>query len=109
MSDDIFREVNEEVRRDQAVKFWKQHSGRIFAAVAVVLIAAGGYRAYDFWHTRLAQKAGARYELALQLAHEGKPDDAQRQFEALAQRAPGGYRVLARFQMASETAKQDPA
>lgn len=41
---DIFREVDEEVRQDQALAFWNKYQDLIIAVAAIVVIAAGGWR-----------------------------------------------------------------
>ena len=38
---DIFREVDEEVRRDRALEFWKKNQ-TLFIVLAVVVVAAAG-------------------------------------------------------------------
>jgi len=44
---DIFREVDEEVRRDQFKKLWERY-GIFFIALAVLFVAAvGGWRGYQ--------------------------------------------------------------
>ena len=44
---DIFQEVDEEVRRDKALEFWKKHQNLIIAGAALIVLATGGYRFYE--------------------------------------------------------------
>src|SRR5580692_10167173 len=106
---DIFREVDEDVRRDKAAEFWKKYQNYIIAAVVLVLLATGGWRLYDWRRTEAAQAAGARFEDALQLARTGKGGEADIAFAKLASDAPAGYAVLARLSSAADLAKSDPA
>jgi hypothetical protein len=48
---DIFREVDEDVRRDQAAEFWKKYQTYIIAVVILVLLATGAWRFYDWRRT----------------------------------------------------------
>src|SRR2546423_4515126 len=43
---DIFREIDEELRRDNLLKLWKQYGRYVIAAVVLVLIAAGAVVAW---------------------------------------------------------------
>jgi hypothetical protein len=106
---DIFREVDEEVRRDQAVAFWEKYQNYIIAAGLAVVAATAAYQAYQTYRTRAAEAAGAKFETALQLARDGKPAEAKAAFSALAADAPDGYRGLARFAVADQTGLTDPA
>jgi hypothetical protein len=105
---DIFREVDEEVRRDKAAEFWSQYQTYVYAAAALIVIATAGYRFYDYRRTAAAEAAGAAFQQALKLDSEGKTADAQSSFAQIQSDAPAGYRVLARFAEAATTLKSDP-
>ena len=101
---DIFREIDEELRRDNLLKLWSRY-GRYIVAVAVfALVVAGGIVAWrDHQRSeRLAQSA--RYAGALALARDGKEADAVKVFAAI-NREGGGYALLASFEEAALLAK----
>lgn len=106
---DIFREVEEEVKRDQAAQFLKKYGNLIGGVLVALVIGVGGYRGYEFWQQKQAAEAGQKFEAALQLQQDGKAAEAKAQFEDLARSAPEGYRLLSRFRLAADTAKADPA
>jgi hypothetical protein len=106
---DIFREVDEDVRRDRALQFWTKYQWVFLAIGVVIVLATAGWRGYDYWRTRMAQAASAHFEHALDLARDGNTKVALEEFDRLAAKAPAGYRVLARLRAASERAKADPA
>jgi hypothetical protein len=97
----LFKEVDEEVRRDRYAQVWKSYGKYIVgAAVAVVLATA----AVVFWHryqVSVAGKEGEKYAAALKLAQNGKSDDAIKALAAVAAEAGGGYKTMARFQEAA--------
>ena len=106
---DIFREVDEEVRREKLNQLWERHSNLIVAAALLIVLAVGGWRGYDWWEDRKAAESGAAFEAAVALAESGKQTEAQAAFSTLAQQGSSGYRILARFREAAELAKTDPA
>ena len=74
--------------------------------LAILLVAAvGGWRFYEHQQETRAQAAAARYQDAIELAAEGKGEEARTGFDALAKEAPAGYALLARFRVAAELGK----
>jgi hypothetical protein len=106
---DIFREVDEEVRRERLQQLWERHGNLIVALALLIVLAVGGWRGYDWWEDRKATESGAAFEAAVALAESGKQDEAQAAFSKLAREGSSGYRILARFREAAELAKADPA
>ena len=74
---DIFREVDEDVRRDEAVKFWGKYQTHLIVAGVIVALSAGGYRLYDNWRMKQAEAAGATFEQALTLSRDNKGTEAE--------------------------------
>lgn len=105
---DIFQEVDEEVRRDKAAEFWTKYQNVIFAIAVLVVLATAGYRFYQYRQLQAAEAAGAAFQDALKLVHDGKASEAQAALAKLVADAPAGYRVLGRFVAAAELAKSDP-
>jgi hypothetical protein len=105
---DIFREIDEEIRRDKAAKVWARYQTPIIALAILVAAAAGGWRAYDFYRIKQAEEAGAKYEVALQQARDGKSTEAEATLGEIARTGPPGYALLARFRAAAESAPRDP-
>ncbi len=104
---DIFREVDEEVRREQLQKLWDRYS--LFIIVGAVLIVAGvaAWRGYQWYEAKQAAKAGSAYDAALQLAQTGKHAEAASAFAKLAGDGTPGYRGLARLQEGQQLAAND--
>ena len=104
---DIFREVDEDVRRERLQKLWERHSNLIVAAALLVVLAVGGWRGYEYVEAKRAAEAGAAFDKAVELSEANKHAEAEAAFADLAAKAPSGYRVLARLRMATEVASRD--
>lgn len=100
MSDDLFREVDEEVRQDQYLKLWKQYGVYIAGVVlAVVLITVGVVVWRDLQRSEL-EADGEEMLAALAVAEE-RPDEALDKLAALGDEGTKGYRLLARLREAA--------
>jgi hypothetical protein len=106
---DIFREVDEEVRREKLQQLWERHSNLIIALALLVVLAVGGWRGYEWWDAQKAAEAGTAFEAAVALGDADKHAEAQAAFAKIAATGTSGYRTLARFRAAGELAKSDPA
>lgn len=98
---DIFREIDEELRRDNLQQLWTRYGKYVVALAVLAVIATAavvGWREYRF---RQRQAEGVRFEAALDLAHQGKNAEAGDAFAALAQDASGGRAALAQLEEAA--------
>lgn len=105
---DIFQEVEEDLRREKAEKIWKKYGNVIIGFAVVIVLAVAGWRGYEWYQLKQAEAAGEKFEQALTLAREGKTEEADVAFAAIANEGPSGYRQMARFRQAAEIAKRDP-
>jgi hypothetical protein len=101
---DIFREIDEELRRDNLLKLWSRYGRYVVALAVLVLLIAGGIVAWRDHQAAERRAQSTRYASALALASEGKDGDAAKVFAAVAQEG-GGYAVLASFEEAELLAK----
>lgn len=101
---DIFREIDEELRRDNLLKLWSRYGRYVLGLAIAVLIVAGGIMAWRDHQLSERRAQSTRYAAALSLAREGKETDAAKVFEAIAQEG-GGYADLASFEVADLLAK----
>ena len=105
---DIFQEVDEEVRRERAEKLWKQYGHYAIAGCVLLVLAVAAWRGYEWWELKQATATSAKFELATQLAEQGKSAEAQAAFASIAKDGTAGYRALARLREAAALAAQDP-
>ena len=54
---DIFREVDEEVRRDQAVQLWRKYQNYVIAAALIVVAATGAWKGFAAYKMHQAEEA----------------------------------------------------
>jgi hypothetical protein len=104
---DIFREVDEEVRREQLKKLWDRYGNYVVAAAVLVVAAVAAWRGYQWWEARKAAEAGAAFEVASVLAETGKPAEAEAAFGKIAADGTTAYRHLASVREAAELARTD--
>jgi len=105
---DIFREVDEEVRREQLQKLWDRYQNLVIAGAVLIVLAVAGWRGYEWWTTKKAMEAGSAFEEAIVLSEAGKHAEAESAFGKIATEGTAGYRHLARIRQAAELAQTDP-
>jgi hypothetical protein len=102
---DIFREVDEDIRKDQLRKLWDRFAPYIIGAAVLIVVGTAGYRGWEYWQSRQAEASGDRFMAALALADEGKHDESIAALQELVANGSGSYPVLARFRIAAELAR----
>lgn len=100
----LFREVDEEVRRDEIENIWKKYGSWIMALCLGVILAVGGLKAWQFWQKQQAQAGGAAYFAAVKLEADGKTREAEKAFTALND-SHAGYAIFGQFKQAAALAK----
>jgi hypothetical protein len=105
-SDNIFREVEEDLRREQIVRMWDKYGVYILAAAVAVILFVGAFNGYRWYQSKQAMENGALFDQASRQVEEQKYGDAQAALAKLAQNAPGGYRVLSKLELAAINAKE---
>ncbi len=104
MSDDnttFIREVNEEMRSDAAKAFWARFRYVIIAGVIAIVAGTAAFRGWEYWQKTTAAKSGDAFLAALELARDGKADEALAGFKDLEATGHGSYPVLARMRAAT--------
>ncbi|NJL09061.1 MAG: tetratricopeptide repeat protein, partial [Methylacidiphilales bacterium] len=56
---DIFREVEEEVRREKLRALWDKYGGLVLALAVAIVIGVAGWRGWEWWQHRQAEAAGS--------------------------------------------------
>jgi hypothetical protein len=104
---DIFREVDEELRRERLQKLWERYGTFTIAAAVLLIAAVGGWRAYEWYEAKQAAQAGTAFEAAMTLSEQGNLAEAEAAFAKLATDGTASYRMLAKLNEAADLAKRD--
>jgi hypothetical protein len=107
---DIFKEVEEELRREQYEKLWQRHGKLLIAIAAAAIIGTAAYVGWQKYRANELASLSDRYAAALTLTDPaaGDPAAAEAAFAEL-QDAGRGYGTLAQLQAAGLKSKTDPA
>jgi hypothetical protein len=91
----FYREVDEELRREQMKTTWQRYGKWIVAAVILFLAAIAGYL---YWQNRQQEQAGKRGEelsAVFEDIQAGKMKDAEPKLDSIAKEGGSGYRAAA--------------
>ncbi|MEQ1718791.1 MAG: tetratricopeptide repeat protein, partial [Hyphomicrobium sp.] len=100
-TDDIFREVEEEIRKERFEKLWAEYGTYIAAVALAIVVLVGGWKFYEHRQAQRAEEAGARFNAALLALEAKKSEDAEKALQVLGQAGQGGYRALAQMRLAA--------
>ncbi len=101
INEQFLREVDDELRREQALTLWQRWGRWIVGGVLAAVLALGGFL---FWHSQRSATAGAEGEKlsqALDKLGQDKADGVKPELEALAKSDADGMRAAARFTLAA--------
>ena len=99
--DDIFKEVDEELREERLTKIWKRigpYGVGILSGAIIITSAVIGYREYD---ETQRQNWGVQFAEAMNLSEEGNWQESLDLFDTLTEKTNLGYKTLSLFQAAS--------
>ena len=97
---DIFREIDEELRRDNLQQLWSRYGKYVIGLAVLAVVATAAVMGWRAYQQHLREGEGVRYAAALDLARQGKSADAAEAFGELAQ-GSSGRAALARLEEAA--------
>lgn len=92
---DIFKEVEEDLRREKAAEWWKRYSLFIYATAALVVLGVAGYQGWRAYDQKQRAEQSDSYAAALELAASGDTAGARQALAALGDPSGSGYSLLA--------------
>ena len=101
---DVFREVDEDVRREQWLKLWQSYGYYAIVAVVAVILAVAGNVGWSEYRIAQQQARSEQFAAASRSLAEGQAEVAAKQFTVLADSAGDGYGPLARLHEAQALA-----
>jgi hypothetical protein len=102
---EIFREIEEELRRDNLRQLWSRYGRYVIAVAVAAIVVAGAVVAWRGHQADERRAQAGRYSGALALVRAGQDAGAAKLFAILAKEG-GGYSVLAAFEEAELLAKK---
>jgi len=94
---DIFREVEEDVRRERLQKLWKAYGSYAVVAIALLFAGIAGWQVWERREQQERQKVSDAFIAAQRITN---PQSAASAFADLARTAPKGYAQVARLSQA---------
>lgn len=100
-SDSFINEVDESLRQDRIVSFFKNNAVIIAAGLFGIVVAVGGWQAYQHYRLEGARSHAEEYSEAQRQFQENNLADAKASFETLSTEGPGVYRAMAMMERAA--------
>jgi len=97
---DIFREVEEDVRREQLKRLWDRYGILVIGVALLIVLGTAGYRGWEWYSARQAAFRGAEFYEAMQMQRAGQTGEAEAAFSEIAAKG-GGFATLARLSAAA--------
>lgn len=104
--DSLFREVDEDLRREQMTALWNKYGVYAIGAALAIVIIVGGYSVYNWWKETQAAENGDAQFAAIELVSGDKQAEALDAFSKLASETGGGYQALAKLEIAAIHAQE---
>lgn len=96
-SEAFLREVDEELRREQALTFGRRYGAVLIGAVVAGLLAFGGYLVWQNWQQQTAGALGIKLSKTFEQLGKGDVKATEKPLGELAASSAEGYSVSARF------------
>jgi len=94
---DIFREIDEDLRRDRYEDLWKKYGQYILTGAGVLIAATAGWVAWQEYQQRQNVEATAALHTALSAVRAGKTDEAVSVLTDISKDGSSGHAALALF------------
>lgn len=105
----IFREVDEELRRDRLRTGWRRYGPYLIAAAVAVVLVVAANEGWTWWQKSNAARSSDQFYTALDLEDGGDLAGAQKALDGVIAQGSAAYPVLARFKQAGLLARQGKA
>ena len=96
----FLREVDEELRKDQALHVWRNYGRWIIAAIVAGLLAFGGWLYWQSHSDGRRGEEGEKFKAAVTALGANKAQDAEAPLKELAASSSTGFSATARFAQA---------
>ena len=97
---DIFSEIEQDIRREQANKLWAKYGIYLVGLAVAIIVIAAAVVGWRHWQNVKAEAASDAYATVIVATTKQKPEEAAAALAAFAEQTTSGYAALARFQEA---------
>jgi hypothetical protein len=104
--DNIFREVDEELRSDRIRSLWRRFMPVVIGAAVLVVAAVAVNEGWTWYHSNNAAQSSDELYAAFEAIDGGDLAAAQAQLDTLIANGSGSYPMLARFRKAGVLAQE---
>lgn len=104
--DPLLQEIDDDLRQERLAKLWKRHGNAVIGVALAVVIAVAGHQGWKNYDLSQRRDASQRYAEAVRIAARNNAAETEKAFAQLAQSAPAGYAMIARFREAALAARQ---
>jgi hypothetical protein len=103
---DIFREIDEDLRRDNFAKIWKRYGNYVIGVALAVVVGTAGFVVWRDYEEGLRHEQSIAFASALAAADNTGPEAGLEALQTLAAEGERPYSILARFESAGLLVKQ---
>ncbi len=99
--DNLFREIDEDLRQERYTKLWKKYGSYVIAAAVALIVGVAGFKGWEAWDIKTRRAEGEQFNNALQLVADKQTAAAREAFAQIAVESGAGYAMMARFNEAA--------
>ena len=104
--DNLFKEIDEDLRQQKYATLWKNYGKFIIGAAIVLVVGVASVKGWEAYDLNRRSEDSKMLSSALKSIARDKPDTAASILETLAKKGSPGYAVLAQFNQAAVLAKK---
>ena len=104
--DILIREIDEELKQENLQKIWKQYGSMIIGGSLFLVASVAAFKGWQTHQLNSRIALGESFSAAQLLAISKNKDAAKERFDSILKESTGGYRMLAKFQLASLALKK---
>ncbi len=99
--ENIFSEVDEELRSERMRNLWRKYAPLIFGAAILIVLVVAGKEAWTWYKNDISSRSSDQFYSAIELAEESNFADAQLALDQVVSNGSGQYPILAQFRLAA--------
>ncbi len=99
--DNIFREVDEELRNERMRQLWRKYAPLVFGLAFAIVAAVAAKEGWDYYQKSISSTSSDNFYAAIELIEKGDLTAANQALEKIKNEASGKYPLLAEFRQAA--------